>query len=259
MTGLLETFLLIMVLMLVMWSLSLVLRDCGIVDIFWAPGFAITLWATCFLVPHVASPALTALLILVTLWALRLGGHLFVRWQGHEGEDRRYAAMRRKHGPNWWWWSFFQVFLLQGTLMWAISLPLQLTVSAGPAPLNWLLYVGVAVAGAGIAIEALADWQLTAFRREPVNVDQVMDRGIWGWSRHPNYFGDFTMWWGFYLIALSADLGHWWTIFSPIMMSILLLRISGVTMLEHTIGRRRPGYEEYIRRTSVFVPLPPRG
>lgn len=257
MTVLLNTALLIIILMLAMWLLSLWLKDCGIVDIFWAPGFAITALCASFLSPP-AGPRAAVLVGLVSLWAIRLGGHLFVRWSGHADEDHRYAAMRRKHGPNWWWWSFIQVFLLQGTLMWIISLPLQMTVLTGPTPLNPLFYVGVVIALAGIVTEAVADWQLTTFRSNPANSDKVMNRGIWGWSRHPNYFGDFTMWWGFFLIALSADFGLWWTIISPVFMSILLLRISGVTMLEHTIARRRPEYEHYIKTTSVFVPLPPK-
>jgi len=258
MTALLDTLFLIMILMSAQWLVSLALKDCGIVDIFWAPGFAITLWFATYLSPANGNLPVLALHVLVSLWALRLGTHLFLRWRSHQGEDRRYAAMRRSRGPIWWWWSFFQVFVFQGVLMWIISLPLQLAVQLPPTePIVPLLWIGVALALGGIVIEGVADVQLTAFRRDPSNSDKVMNRGIWGWSRHPNYFGDFTMWWGFYLIALSASLSLWWTILSPLIMSVLLLRVSGVTMLEHNIARRRPEYEHYIRTTSVFVPLPP--
>lgn len=255
---LLEAFFLIMILMLGMWGLSLWLKDCSIVDIFWAPGFAIAAWFTALQQPEIRSPQTLALLVLVSVWALRLGTHLFIRWLGHEGEDRRYATMRLNHGSSWWWWSAFQVFLLQGVLICIVSMPLQMTIAATPAEPSALFYVGVAIAAAGILIEALADWQLTAFRRASANSDKVMDRGLWRWSRHPNYFGDFTMWWGIYLIALSASFTLWWTIFSPIIMSVLLLRVSGVTLLEQTIAQRRPEYEDYVHRTSAFVPLPPR-
>jgi steroid 5-alpha reductase family enzyme len=258
MTALFETFFLIMILMFLLWLLSLWLKDVSIVDIFWSPGFAIIVWAASLLRPSPPGIHAAALQFLVTVWAIRLGSHLFVRWLGHKGEDRRYAAMRRKFGPNWWWWSFFQVFLLQGVLMCVISIPLQMSAAHGPAPLTPLFYVGIAVAVGGLLVEAIADLQLTRFRRDPTNADKVMDRGVWSWSRHPNYFGDALMWWGFYLIVLSASLSLWWTAFGPAIMTFLLLRVSGVTLLEHTIARRRPEYEDYIRRTSVFIPLPPR-
>ncbi|HEY1708374.1 MAG TPA: DUF1295 domain-containing protein [Rhizomicrobium sp.] len=258
MTALLATFFLIMILMTLLWLLSLWLKDVSIVDIFWAPGFAIVVWAATLLRASPAGIHAAVLQALVTLWAIRLGAHLLVRWRSHQGEDRRYAAMRRKYGPSWWWWSLFQVFVLQGVLICVISIPLQMTVARGPAPLNPLFYIGIAVAACGLVLEAIADMQLTAFRREAANADKVMDRGIWRWSRHPNYFGDALMWWGFYIIALSASLTLWWTAIGPAIMTFFLLRVSGVTMLEHTIARRRPEYEDYIRRTSVFIPLPPK-
>jgi steroid 5-alpha reductase family enzyme len=257
MTGLLASFYLIMILIWLLWLLSLWLRDCSIIDIFWAPGFAVVTWITAELIPP-GGRRNDVLLALVTLWAIRLGGHLLVRWRGHKGEDRRYAAMRRKHGENWWWWSFFQVFVFQGLLILLISLPLRETIGAEPSPLNALFYLGFIVTAAGILTEAIADMQLTDFRANPANEHAVMDRGIWGWSRHPNYFGNALMWWGYYLIALSASLSLWWTIVGPAVMTFLLLRVSGVSMLEHNIAKRRPEYEDCIRRTSVFIPLPPK-
>jgi steroid 5-alpha reductase family enzyme len=232
-----------------LWLLSLWLKDASIADIAWAPAFAVLAW-----VQLPAQFALRAVLILalVSLWAMRLGLHIALR---HHGEDSRYAAMRRKNGPRWWWWSLIQVFVLQGVLVWVIAMPLR-PVLTGFAPLGVLDYVGFAVAVTGFLCEAVADWQLTRFRADPRNKDQVMNRGLWSWSRHPNYFGDALMWWGVFLVAFAAS--HlWWLAVSPAIMTFLLLRVSGVAMLEATIGRRRPEYADYIRRTSAFVPLPP--
>ena len=134
-------------------------------------------------------------------------------------------------------------------LAWVISLPLA-GAAAGDSPLGWLDAAGVAAWLVGLVFEAGGDWQLARFKRDPANAGQVMDRGLWRYTRHPNYFGDFCVWWGFYLIALAA--GAWWTILGPLIMSFLLLRFSGVRLLERDIGERRPAYAEYMRRTNVF-------
>lgn len=231
-----------------LWLVSLALKDASIVDIFWAPGFALVAW-----VAAQPTPRAIVVLTLVTLWALRLGLHILLR---HRGEDRRYDAMRAKHRSGWWWRSLFQVFLLQAALIWIISAPLQFA-AGGTAPLGAFDYAGTAIATAGLLIEAVADWQLTRFRGDAANRGKVMDRGLWAWSRHPNYFGDALMWWGFFLIGFAAA-PHWWLVLSPVAMTILLLRVSGVSLLEETIVERRPAYADYIRRTSAFVPLPPR-
>lgn len=239
----------------ILWLVSLAIRDCSIIDIFWAPGFALLAFVTAWIAAPLDLRAQVTL-VLVTIWALRLGMHIFVRWLP-KGEDYRYAAMRRKHGPRWWWWSLFQVFWLQALLLWLISWPLQAAIMGAGEPLDVLDYVGVGIAIAGLLTEAVADWQLTLFRSNPANKDAVMDRGLWGWSRHPNYFGDALMWWGFFLLGLSAT-GEWVLILSPAVMTILLLRISGVALMEEAIAKRRPEYADYIARTSTFIPLPPK-
>ena len=155
-----------------------------------------------------------------------------------------------------WLVSLFKVFLLQGVLMWVISVPVTITQTA-TTDLFWLDYAGLAVWLVGLFFEAVGDLQLASFKARPDSKGRVMDRGLWRYTRHPNYFGDFAVWWGHYLVALAG--GGWWTIFSPLVMSTLLLRVSGVAMLEKTIGVRRPEYEEYAARTNTFFPGPPRG
>ena len=145
---------------------------------------------------------------------------------------------------------------MQALLLWVISWPLQAALSHA-APLGALDMLGMAMAVLGIAIEALADAQLTRFRADPHSRGLVLDRGLWAWSRHPNYFGDFLLWWGFFLLGISAG-GPWWTILGPIAMSALLIHYSGAGLMEDTIKDRRPGYADYVRRTSLFLPWPPR-
>jgi len=234
-----------------LWLVSLARRDSSIVDIAWAPAFAIVAWCSALAADTVAARGLL-LLILVNAWAIRLALHIYAR---HGGEDHRYAEMRTRHGARWWWWSLVQVFWLQALLCWLISWPLQLAVTHA-APLSWLDAAGFTLATAGFLFEAIADWQLMRFRADPVNKDLVMDRGLWRFSRHPNYFGDALMWWGYFLVGLAAS-GAWWSIYAPIAMTGLLLRVSGVSLMEETITDRRPRYADYIQRTSAFVPLPP--
>ena len=254
MPHLLATFLLTLALMTALWPLSFRLRDVSIIDIAWAPVFAIVA-IYCVFAGAIGGLRSPIVLVLICAWAIRLGGHVLARWRRLGHEDYRYAEIRRKHGPNFPVTSLFWIFWLQALLAWIISWPLQ-SALARPSNLNWLDYLGIALAAAGITIEAIADAQLTRFRNDPRNKGHVLDSGLWSWSRHPNYFGDFTMWWGFFLIGLAAG-GPWWTILSPIVMSALLLHYSGAGLMEDTIGERKPGYTDYVRRTSIFVPLPP--
>jgi len=239
--------------MVVLWAISVRLRDASIVDPFWGPGFAAIAWTAV----AVAGPSPRGLLLaaLATAWGLRLGVYLARRRRG-QGEDRRYAAMRAAHGERFGWVSLFTVFLLQAALMWLVSLPLQAGAALGrEAPLGLLEGLGAAVFAAGLAFEAVADAQLARFLADPASRGQVMDRGLWSWTRHPNYFGDFLVWWGLGLAALGA--GAWWALAGPALMSALLMRVSGVTLLESTIAGRRPGYAAYAARTSAFFPWPP--
>jgi steroid 5-alpha reductase family enzyme len=184
---------------------------------------------------------------------------LYLAWRNlGKGEDYRYQEWRADWGSRWWIVSLFQVFLLQGVLMWIVALPVQ----AGQVPaeadtFGWLAALGVVLWGVGIFFETVGDAQLARFKADPANRGKVMDRGLWRYTRHPNYFGDFAVWWGLYLIALEGQ-GTWWTIIGPIVMSILLIRVSGAAKLEKTISGRREGYADYVKRTSGFFPRPPR-
>lgn len=240
--------------MLVLWIVSLRLQDVSIVDLFWGPGFALVAWTS-----HVAgrSDSTRAWLVcaLVTVWAARLALHLARRNLGH-GEDYRYRAMRERHGSRFPIVSLGTVFLLQAALLWIVSWPLQAVHGPGASSLNWLDVGGLLLWSAGLALEATADVQLSRFKREPASKGQVMDRGLWRYSRHPNYFGDCLLWWGFGLFGVAA--GGAWSLVGPAVMTLLLVKVSGVALLESTITERRPAYRAYIQRTSAFVPWPPR-
>jgi steroid 5-alpha reductase family enzyme len=241
----------------IVWLVSLALRNASIIDIFWGPGF-IVLGMTYLLASDDGFEARQSIVLaLVTAWGLRLAMHLFNRNAGH-GEDYRYESMRRRAGGAFWWRSYFTVFLLQGALMWVISAPLLAAIhSDEPDNIFVTDVVGACVWGFGFAFEAVGDLQLQRFKADPANKGKVMDRGLWRYTRHPNYFGDATLWWGFFIIAAGTPWGVA-TVFSPLIMTFLLTRVSGVAMLERTIKKRRPEYEAYERRTSAFIPLPPK-
>ncbi|MBM4246606.1 MAG: DUF1295 domain-containing protein [Deltaproteobacteria bacterium] len=242
---------------LVLWIVSLRIRNASIVDIWWGPGFALIALLTFALTPEGALSRRQLVLILTTIWGLRLGTHLLVRNTGRE-EDFRYAAMRRAWGHGFAAKSLTRVFLLQAVLMWLVSFPVQAAMrSATPATLGFFDYTGVLVFAFGLFFETIGDLQLSRFKADPANAGRVMDRGLWRFTRHPNYFGDACVWWGLWLIAVSVP-GGFWSIVGPIAMTVLLTSVSGVPMLERTIGERRPGYDEYVRRTSAFLPRPPR-
>ena len=241
-------------LMLALWVASLRLRDVSVVDVFWGPGFAAVAW-TAVAVAGISPRGLLSA-VLATLWGVRLGIHLGLRKRG-QGEDRRYAAMRTARGSRFAAESLVTIFVLQAALMWVISFPLQAAAALGAsAPIGILDGAGALVVLSGVAVEAIADRQLARFLTRPDSRGRVMQEGLWRWSRHPNYFGDFVVWWGLGLLGLAA--GAPWTLVGPVLMSVLLLRVSGVTLLEKTIGTRRPGYAEYAARTSAFLPWPPR-
>jgi len=169
-------------------------------------------------------------------------------------EYRRYQAWRTKYGRRFWWVSLFQVFLLQGLLLWVISLVLQVgQLSPVPSRLTWLDALGTLVWLTGFLFEVVADWQLAAFRSDPANAGRVMDRGLWSTTRHPNYFGECLLWWGFFLITLPTPCGFV-AIISPLTITFLLLKVSGVTLLEAGLVETRPRYREYMEWTSAFIP-----
>jgi len=238
------------------WLLSLAVRDASIVDSFWGPGFVLVAAVALALGPGVLERR-QLLFALVAVWGVRLAVHITRRNWGR-GEDFRYQGFRARWGDRFWWVSLFTVFLLQAVLLLVVSLPLQVAgAGATPASLGPLDGVGVALWLVGFAFEAVGDAQLARFKADPANRGSVMDRGLWRYTRHPNYFGDAVLWWGIGVIALPTPWG-WAALVGPALMTFLLVRVSGVAMLERSIADRRPGYAEYVRRTSAFVPRPPR-
>ena len=244
---------LIIAMMTALWVLSLILKNSSIVDIFWGTGFVLINLAAYIYSQQSTQQALVT--IIVTLWGLRLSIHIFLRNHG-KPEDFRYAQWRKEQGPRWWWISLFKVFLLQGILMSIIASPLlAVQTVANVSSLIVVNVVGLVIWGIGFFFEAVSDYQLAQFKSDAQHQGKLLTSGLWRYSRHPNYFGDTMQWWGFYLLAAAS--GYWWTIFSPVIMTLLLLRVSGVTLLEKTM-KTRPGYEEYIRTTNAFIPWIPR-
>jgi len=231
------------------WVLSLIRRNVAIVDSLWSLMFVLAAFTYAAAAPT-CGPRALVVLALVSVWALRLSIYITVRNWGH-GEDRRYQAIRARNQPHFEVKSLYLIFAFQALLAWVISLPL-LGAILNPGPLGALDIVGALLWLVGFTFEAGGDWQLARFKADPANRGKVMDTGFWRYTRHPNYFGDFSVWWGFYLIAVAA--GAWWSILGPIGMSVLLMRVSGVTLLEKDIGERRPQYADYIRRTNAFFP-----
>ncbi|MEI6743549.1 MAG: DUF1295 domain-containing protein [bacterium] len=245
----------IAVLMFSMWLLSLILKNASIVDIVWGLGFVVVAWVT-----HSVADGNEArgwlLTLLTTAWGLRLASYLAWRNIGH-GEDFRYKAMRKHYGAKFPLVSLFTVFILQGVLMWLVSLPVQLgQVSMNPS-IGVLGIVGVVFFAVGLFFETVGDIQLARFKANTENAGKVMQSGLWKYTRHPNYFGDACVWWGLALIAAEAEIGVI-GILGAVAMSILLRRVSGVTLLEKSLKKRKEGYSDYVARTSAFIPRPPK-
>lgn len=235
------------------WLVSVVIRNVAFVD---------SLWSLFFLIAALtfanAAESLSARGILVTalvaIWAIRLSVYITARNWG-EPEDYRYQAIRAKNEPGFAFKSLYIVFGLQGVLAWIVALPL-LPAILTPGDIGPIEIVAVVLWLTGFTFEAGGDYQLSRFKSDQSNKGRVLDSGFWRYTRHPNYFGDFCIWWSFYLFAIAA--GGWWSIASPLLMSFLLLKVSGVAMLERTITDRRPEYADYIRRTNAFFPGLPR-
>ena len=242
-------------LMLEVWLLSIAFRDASIVDPAWGPAFVVVALVAALAGDGCLGRRLL-LLAMTAVWGLRLGIHLLLRKLHDPGEDRRYAAIRERRGDSFVIWSLVGIFGLQGLLVLIVSLPIQVAADRGGA-LTAAVIPGVVLFCVGLAFEATGDEQLRRFKARADSKGQVMDRGLWRYTRHPNYFGDFCVWWGLWLVAVTAG-GTWWTFVGPVVMSVLLIRVSGAALLEKDIGTRRPGYAEYVRRTSGFFPLPPR-
>jgi steroid 5-alpha reductase family enzyme len=247
--------LVILAVVVVTWLVSLALRDASVIDPVWPLGF-VAVAITAFVAGDGDEGRRLLLLVLVAVWGLRLSGYLIIRNAG-KGEDFRYAAMREKRGRHFWIISLVTVFMLQGVLMWIVSLPVQLA-AVPDRGLGWLAVTGAVIWGIGVAFESIGDWQLARFKANPDSRGKVLDTGLWRYTRHPNYFGDVLVWWGIFLIAAESGAGAW-GIAGPLLMTLLLVKVSGAGLLEKDIATRRPGYAEYVRRTSGFIPRPPRG
>ena len=250
----------ILVLFTVLWVVSLRLENSSIVDVAWGPGI-LAIGLTYYLTGpsfyfasadgFVLRPHLT--LALVALWAFRLASHLYARMR-LLGEDFRYVGWRDRYEGHWWWISFFKVFLLQGFLAWVVSLPLYFAVvSMAPRALTFFDYLGILLFVAGLGIESVADEHLRRFRANRANKGKVLDKGLWKYSRHPNYFGESLVWWGFGLICLAT--GGLPGLLGPLVMTYLLIYVSGVALLESTLIEKA-GYIQYVGRTPAFLPLP---
>lgn len=242
-----------------LWAICLKTRDVTPVDSFWAFGMVL-MAGTSFLQAGGDPTRKRVLLAVCMLWGFRLGGYMLWRWRDH-GPDRRYQTLFAKAEAAKGWGfakaSALLVFATQAPLLFVVCLPVQLgQIDAAPR-FGTIGIVGVVIALGGIAFESIGDWQLTKFRRDAANAGQVMSRGLWRYTRHPNYFGDACTWWGLYLIAAESMSGLW-ALPGPVLLTWTLMKWSGAPTIEGRMKRRKPGYEEYIRRTSGFVPWPPK-
>lgn len=249
---------------LILWTIAVAIRDVSFIDAFWAFGMVLLAWGSAAQV-GMAGPHGKLLLGLTTLWGLRLAAHLFLRWRA-QGEDPRYAKIlggaTKRRGRSWPVAALVMVFLMQAPLLFITCLPAQIGIWAsamGTHAVGSLAWIGAAAALIGIAFESVGDAQLHAFRKDPANKGRVLDTGLWRYTRHPNYFGDTLTWWGLWLVA--ADMG--WGIalasaIGPIFLTFTLTRWSGKALLERGLHKSRPGYADYVQRTSGFLPWPPK-
>ena len=252
----LQALLVILSMMTFLWIVSIFIKNVSIVDLFWGFGFVVTA-GFYYLKTGDADPRKNLLLALVAIWGLRLSVYLTLRNAG-KGEDFRYRQFRKNYGENRYWWiSFFQTFLLQGVLMWLISAPLLGAQYYSEAkPLGFPDYAAIALWLTGFIFEAGGDWQLSSFKADPSNKGKVLDRGFWRYTRHPNYFGDSAVWWGFGLLSLGA--GSYISALGSLLMTGLIIKVSGVALLEKSLKEQKPEYREYIRKTSSFLPWFPK-
>jgi steroid 5-alpha reductase family enzyme len=252
----LQAFLVIMILMTALWIVSVIIKNVSIVDLFWGMGFVIT---AIFYFIKSDGYALRKIIIvtLVSVWGLRLS--LYLAWRNiGKGDDFRYKEFRKKYGESRYWWvSYFQTFLLQGLLMWLISAPLLGAQYYGQNnSLNLFDFAGIAFWLIGFCFEAGGDYQLSGFKADPANKGKVLDKGFWRYTRHPNYFGDSSVWWGYGLICLAA--GSYFPILGSALMTALIIKVSGVALLEKSLKEQKPQYREYIEKTSAFLPWFPK-
>ncbi|MEJ2155672.1 MAG: DUF1295 domain-containing protein [Desulfobacteraceae bacterium] len=242
--------------MFIGWLFSVRKQNVTVVDSLWGMGFVLIAWLTWFQLGGRGGRALL-ITVLTTLWGVRLT--LYLTWRNYgKGEDPRYAQWRKASGEGFWITSLFKVFLLQAVFLWAIALVIQAgQAGSGSEPLGWLDLIGTLVWLIGFVFEAVGDWQLARFKAHPASRGQVMDQGLWRYTRHPNYFGESLIWWGLYFIALSHP-ANGWTVVSPVIITAVLLKMTGIPLTEKLILQKRPGYRDYIRNTSAFFPWVPK-
>jgi steroid 5-alpha reductase family enzyme len=251
-----QAFLVIMALMTTLWVVSIIIKNVSIVDLFWGFGFVLTA-GFYFLKTDGSESRKIFLLALVAIWGFRLSIYLAFRNLG-KGEDFRYRQFRKTYGEQRYWWiSFFQTFLLQGILMWLISAPLlgaQFFGSNNPPGI--FDYAGIALWLIGFSFEAGGDYQLARFKANPSNKGKVLDMGFWRYTRHPNYFGDSSVWWGYGFFCLAA--GSYLPLLGSVLMTAMIIKVSGVALLEKSLKEQKPEYKEYIEKTSTFLPWFPK-
>lgn len=254
----LEALFIILCLLTLLWLVSVFIKNVSIVDIFWGFGFVVVNAYYLFSSGDIYTRKLLVM-VLVAVWGLRLSIYLAWRNTGKK-EDFRYREFRKKYGPErYWWFSYFQVFLLQGVLMLLVALPLLGTNTHTQSNgLIWLDYVGIVLWSIGFIFEAGGDIQLARFKANPDNNGKVLNSGLWKYTRHPNYFGDALVWWAYAVFSIASD--SYWTIIGSILMTLLIIKISGVDLLEKSLNQDKPHYTDYVKRTSAFIPwFPKRG
>lgn len=256
MTLFLQAGLIILVLITLLWIWSVIIKNVSIIDLFWGFGFVVV---NTFYVLQSGDLNTRKILILtlVAIWGLRLT--IYLAWRNiGKGEDFRYQEFRKNYGPKrYWWFSFFQVFLLQGVLIMLVSLPLLgINSSKSTGELNFLDYLGIAIWLFGFAFEAGGDYQLARFKSDPKNKGKVLNSGFWKYTRHPNYFGDSAVWWAYAIFSIAA--GSYWQIIGSIIMTLLIIKVSGVALLEKTLNNTKPQYRDYIQKTNPFFPWFPK-
>jgi steroid 5-alpha reductase family enzyme len=251
-----EALLLIIGMMTLLWVISIFIKNVSIVDLFWGTGFVLVS-SFYFLNSSGNETRKILIMLLVAIWGLRLTVYLAWRNLG-KGEDFRYTEFRKKYGKNRYWWiSYFQTFLLQGLLMWLISAPLLGAQYYGyERTLGFFDYAAIFFWITGFLFEAGGDFQLAVFKGNPANKGKVLSTGFWRYTRHPNYFGDSSVWWGFGLFSLAA--GSWLPVFGSILMTLLIIKVSGVILLEKSLKEQKPQYREYLKKTSAFFPWFPK-
>ncbi len=256
MTLFLQASLIIIVLVTLLWIWSVFIKNVSIVDVFWGFGFVVVNVFFAFMSGELNARKILVL-ALVSIWGMRLA--IFLAWRNiGKGEDFRYQEFRRKYGPKrYWWFSFFQTFLLQGVLIMIVSLPLLgIHSSTSSGDLNVLDYIGIIVWLIGFVFEAGGDFQLTRFKQDVLNKGKVLNTGFWKYTRHPNYFGDSAVWWAYAIFSIAA--GSYWQVVGSIVMTLLIIKVSGVALLEKTLNNSKPEYKEYIQKTNSFFPWFPK-